>query len=286
MREEAMAAPLVGIGLRGAHYRDMLARRQPVDWLEVHSENYLAEGGWDLHVLETLRADYPVSLHGVGMGLGSVHGFSRAHVERIARLAARIEPMLVSEHLCWGATGDAVLNDLLPLPLNGASLELVCQRVDLVQEVLRRPILLENVSTYLRFPGDSWGETEFLACVARRTGCGVLLDINNLYVNQCNHGEDALAAMASLAPGLVGELHLAGHCEDGGLLVDHHGAPVAGPVWELYRAALRRYGPLPTLVEWDTNLPPLAILLDEVARARALAGEALAPAALAACDDA
>lgn len=279
MRALEAAAPMVGIGLRGAHYRDMLARRQPVDWLEVHSENYQAEGGWDLHVLVTLRADYPVSLHGVGMGLGSVHGFSRGHVERIARLAARIEPMLVSEHLCWGATGEAMLNDLLPLPLNRASLELV-------QEVLRRPILLENVSTYLRFPGDSSGETDFLACVARRTGCGVLLDINNLYVNQCNHGEDALAAMDALAPGLVGELHLAGHCEDGGLLVDHHGAPVAAPVWELYRAALRRYGPLPTLVEWDTRLPPLATLLDEVARARALAGAVLAPAALAACDDA
>jgi uncharacterized protein (UPF0276 family) len=272
----AAPAPMVGVGLRGAHYRDFLARRQSVDWLEVHSENYLAEGGWDLHVLETLRADYPVALHGVGMGIGSVHGFSREHLGRVAALARRIDPMLVSEHLCWNATADAALNDLLPLPLNGASLELVCQRVALIQDVLRRPILLENVSTHLRFPGDSWGETDFLAQVARRTGCGVLLDINNLYVNQCNHGEDALAAMAALAPGLVGELHLAGHCDDGGVLVDHHGAPVAAAVWDLYRAAVRRYGPLPTLVEWDTNLPPFATLLDEVARARALAATVMA----------
>lgn len=270
-------APPVGVGLRGAHYADLLARRQPVDWLEVHTENYLAEGGRDLHVLATLRADYPVALHGVGLGIASVHGFSMDHVRRIARLAARIEPMLVSEHLCWGATAHGVLNDLLPLPLNRTSLELVCERVNAVQEVLRRPILLENVSACLRFPGDTYGETEFLARVARRTGCRVLLDVNNLYVNQCNHGEDALAALAALDPGEVGELHLGGHCDDGGFIVDHHGAAVAAPVWDLYRAAVRRFGAVPTLVEWDTDLPPFATLLAEAARARAVAGDVLAP---------
>jgi len=263
--------PQVGIGLRSAHYRDMLEQRPPVDWLEVHTENYLAEGGWDMHVLHTLRGHYPVALHGVGLGIGSVHGFSTGHVERIARLAERIEPMLVSEHLCWGATAHGALNDLLPLPLNQASLELVCDRVDLVQGMLRRPILLENVSSYLRFAGDQFSEAEFLARVARRTGCGVLLDVNNLYVNQCNHGEDASGAMATLAAGQVGELHLAGHCRDGGLLLDHHGAPVTEAVWLLYAKALREFGPLPTLIEWDTNLPPLATLLDEVARARTVA---------------
>lgn len=262
------SSPPIGIGLRGAHYRDMLEQRPPLDWLEVHTENYLAEGGLDLHVLDTLRAQYPIALHGVGLGIASVHGFSSAHVERIARLARRIAPMLVSEHLCWGATAGAVFNDLLPLPLNRASLDLVCGRVDLVQSMLGRPILLENVSTYLRFRGDAWSETGFLARVAARTGCGVLLDLNNLYVNQCNHGEDALAALAELAPGTVGELHLAGHCRDGEVLVDHHGAPVAEPVWQLYEAALRRFGPLPTLIEWDTNLPPLAALLAEAQQAR------------------
>lgn len=277
-----MTAAQIGIGLRAPHYRDMLAMRPAIDWLEVHTENYLAEGGWDLHVLETLRADYPVALHGVGMGLGSVHGFSIEHVRRIARLAARIAPMAVSEHLCWGATGDAVLNDLLPLPFNRASFELVCERVEIVQDILGRPLLLENVSTLLRFPGDLCDETDFLAALARRTGCAVLLDVNNLYVNQCNHGEDAAKALAALAPGQVGELHLGGHCRDGELVIDHHGAPVAPPVWELYGAALRRFGPVPTLIEWDTNLPALSVLLDEVEHARTIAADLL----LAVCDDA
>ncbi len=265
------ALPPVGIGLRSAHYREMLEQLPAVDWLEVHTENYLAEGGWDMHVLQTLRGHYPIALHGVGLGIGSVHGFSTAHVERIARLAERIEPMLVSEHLCWGATAQGALNDLLPLPLNQASLDLVCERVDLVQSMLRRPILLENVSSYLRFDSDEYSEAEFLARVARRSGCGVLLDVNNLYVNQCNHGEDPHTAMSTLAAGQVGELHLAGHCLDGDMLVDHHGAPVAEAVWQLYARALREFGPLPTLVEWDTSLPPLALLLEEVARARAVA---------------
>lgn len=261
----------VGIGLRGAHYREMLDDRPPVDWLEVHTENYLADGGWDLHVLETLRTDYPVSLHGVGMGLASVHGFSMAHVERVAALAARIEPMLVSDHLCWGATSRSVLNELLPMPLNETTLGLVAERVDLVQNVLGRPILVENISTHLRFRGDEYGETAFLSSLARRTGCGVLLDVNNLHVNECNHGEDARAALEALACGQVAELHVAGHLRDGDLVVDHHGAPVADPVWDLLGLALRRFGPLPTLVEWDTNLPPLATLLEEVRRARAVA---------------
>lgn len=264
------ALPSIGIGLRGAHYREMLDERPPVDWLEVHTENYFADGGWDLHVLETLRADYPVSLHGVGLGIASVHGFSTAHVERVARLAARIDPIFVSEHLCWSATSQAVLNDLLPLPLNEVSLVLVCERVDLVQNMLRRPILIENISTYLRFRGDAFGETAFLAQVAKRTGCGVLLDINNLYVNECNHGEDARSALEALSPGQVGEFHLAGHRWDGDVAVDHHGAPVAEPVWNLYADVLRRFGSVPTLVEWDTNLPPLATLLDEARRARAV----------------
>lgn len=264
-------SPLIGVGLRAAHYRDWLAARQPVDWLEVHTENYLADGGWDLHVLTRLRADYPVALHGVGLGIGSVHGFSPDHVARIARLAGRIEPLFVSEHLCWGATGAAVLNDLLPLPLDAASLDLVCARVDAVQDALGRRILLENVSSYLRFPGDTLEETEFLAAVAARTGCGVLLDLNNLYVNQCNHGEDALAALDRLAPGTVAELHLAGHCRDGDVLVDHHGAPVCHAVWDLYAAALARFGSIPTLIEWDTALPPLDTLVGEAAQARAVA---------------
>ena len=261
---------LAGVGLRAAHYRDFLARRPKVGWLEVHTENYLQPSGWDSHVLDTLRQDYPLSLHGVGLGVGSARGFSEAHLQRVRAVVERIEPFLVSEHLCWGAVAQQQLNDLLPLALNGAALDLLCARVGRVQDVLKRPILLENVSTYLRFADDAMSEAQFLAELARRSGCGLLLDINNLYVNQCNHGEDALLAMQSIAPGSVGELHLGGHLLTPHAVIDHHGAAVAEPVWDLYAAALLRFGAVPTLVEWDTHLPPLDILLGEASKAQAM----------------
>jgi uncharacterized protein (UPF0276 family) len=263
----------VGIGLRAPHYRQLLEERPPVGWLEIHTENYLARSGWDWHVLQSLRRDYPVSLHGVGLGLGSAQGFSEDHLERVRQLAAAIEPALVSEHLSWGALRDRQLNDLLPLRLDAAALDLVSARVERVQDVLKRPILVENVSTYLRFAGDAMSEAEFLAALARRTGCGILLDVNNLYVNQCNHGEDALAALAALDPGTVGELHLGGHLVTAHAVIDHHGDRIAAPVWALYRAALRRFGQVPALVEWDTDVPPLAVLLEEAAEARRIAAE-------------
>lgn len=265
----------VGVGLRATHYRDFLARRPRVGWLEVHTENYLQPSGWDWHVLQALRQDYALSLHGVGLGLGSARGFSEAHLERVRALAERIEPALVSEHLSWGAVAQRQLHDLLPLALNGAALDLLCARVGRVQDVLKRPILLENVSTYLRFCDDAMSEAQFLAELARRSGCGLLLDINNLYVNQCNHGEDALLALQSIAPGSVGELHLAGHLVTPQAVIDHHGAPVAEPVWALYAAALRRFGAIPTLIEWDTDVPQLDVLLGEADKAQALlAGQA------------
>ncbi|WP_296947103.1 DUF692 family multinuclear iron-containing protein [uncultured Massilia sp.] len=273
-----MAAPRgVGIGLRVPHYRAFLERRPAVGWIEVHTENYLARSGRDRHVLETLRRDYPVSLHGVGLGLGSAAGFSEAHLARVAGLVRAVAPALVSEHLSWGALGDRQLNDLLPLQLDEAALDLVAARVARVQDVLRRRILVENVSTCLRFRGDAMSEAQFLAELVRRTGCGVLLDVNNLYVNQRNHGEDALRALdvlAALAPGSVGEIHLGGHLDTGALLVDHHGDRVAAPVWDLYRAALARFGDVPALVEWDTDLPALDVLLQEAATARRIAQEA------------
>jgi uncharacterized protein (UPF0276 family) len=256
-----------GIGLRAPHYRQFLEQRQPVGWLEVHTENFLARAGWDWHVLQTLRRDYAFSLHGVGLGLGSARGFPGQHLERVRLLVEQVEPALVSEHLCWGAVGDRQLNDLLPLPLTSTALDLVCERVARVQDVLRRRILLENVSTYVRFRDDSLGEAQFLAEVVRRTGCGVLLDVNNLYVNQCNHGEDALAAMAAFAPGDVGEIHLGGHLVTPEAVIDHHGARVAPQVWELYRVALARFGRVPTLVEWDTDIPALECLLGEAREA-------------------
>ena len=259
-----------GVGLRALHYRDFLARRPSVGWLEVHTENYLQPSGWDWHVLQSLRQDYPISLHGVGLGLGSARGFSEPHLQRVRALVERIEPALVSEHLSWGAVAQAQLNDLLPLALDGAALDLLCARVGRVQDVLKRPILLENVSTYLRFRDDAMSEAQFLAELARRSGCGLLLDINNLYVNQCNHGEDALAALQAIAPGSVGELHLGGHLLTPHAVVDHHGATVADPVWDLYAAALQRFGALPTLIEWDTDLPALDVLLGEADKAQAM----------------
>jgi uncharacterized protein len=260
-----------GVGLRVPHYRRFLDERPPIGWLEVHTENYLARAGWDWHVLHTLRRDYPVSLHGVGLGLGSAQGFPEQHLERVRALVEQLEPVLVSEHLSWGALHDRQLNDLLPLTLDRAALDLLCARVGRMQDLLQRQVLLENVSTYLRFHADSMSEAEFLAELVRRTGCGVLLDVNNLYVNQCNHGEDALAALAALPVGCVGEIHVAGHLAAEHAVIDHHGAPVAAPVWDLYRAALERFGRVPVLVEWDTEIPSLEVLLAEAARADEIA---------------
>jgi uncharacterized protein (UPF0276 family) len=260
-----------GVGLRVPHYREFLDGRPAVGWLEVHTENYLAPGGWDAHVLSLLRRDYPVSLHGVAMGLGNAHGLDPVHMARVRALVRRIEPVLVSEHLCWTSIPGRHLHDLLPLALDDAMLDLLSERVARVQDALGRQILVENVSSYVRFQADTMSETAFLAALARRTGCGLLLDLNNLYVNQCNHGEDAQAALAAIEPGLVGEIHLGGHRVTPGAVIDDHGSAVAEPVWRLYEAALRRFGAVPTLVEWDNDVPPLPLLLAQAARADHLA---------------
>lgn len=260
-----------GIGLRAPHYRDFIECRPPVDWLEVHTENYLHAGGWDAHVLEQLRRDYPISLHGVGMGIGSARGFSQQHLQRVSDLVKRIEPALVSEHLCWSSVADRHLNDLLPMPLTHAALTMVCERVERIQDALGRPILLENVSTYLRYRGDAMSEAEFLAAVAARTGCGILLDINNLYVNQRNHDEDPVAALRTIAPHSVGEMHLAGHLVTDDAVIDHHGDRVTSAVWDLYAQAVERFGAVSTLIEWDTDIPALEVLLDEARHAHNIA---------------
>ena len=258
-----------GIGLRARHYRDFLGARPDVCWVEVHSENYFGAGGLDRHVLERVRADFPVSLHGVGLGLGSAAGWSEGHLEKLAALVAWVEPALVSEHLCWNAVPGHNLSDLLPLPYTREALNLVADRVQRVQERLRRRILVENVSTYVFAEESEMCEAELLAELARRTGCGVLLDVNNLYVNQVNHGADALAQMQVLAPASVEEIHLAGHLASEHGLIDHHGDRVAEPVWGLYESALKRFGPVPTLIEWDTDVPELGVLLEEAAKAAA-----------------
>ena len=219
-------------------------------------------------MLERVRADFPVSLHGVGMGLGSAEGFSEAHVARIKGLADWIEPALVSEHLCWCAGAERHYNDLLPLPYTEEALDLASDRVLRVQELLGRRILVENVSAYVAFAESAIPEGEFIAELARRTGCGLLLDINNLYVNQANLGTDALTQMQSLSPASVAEIHLAGHLVAEDALIDTHGDRVADAVWELFDAALERFGPVATLIEWDTDVPALHVLLDEATNAR------------------
>lgn len=235
----------------------------------MHSENYFGAGGYDRHVLARVRADLPVSLHGVGLGLGSAEGISEAHLAKLRALVDWIEPVLVSEHLCWSSALGRHFNDLLPLPFTQQALELVAERVLRVQDCLGRHILVENISTYVELGAHEMGEGEFIAELARRSGCGVLLDVNNLYVNQVNHGASALAQMRAIPAEYVAEIHLAGHMVSGDCLIDTHGDRVADEVWQLYDAALERFGPVPTLVEWDTDIPPLDVLLDEAQKAAA-----------------
>jgi uncharacterized protein (UPF0276 family) len=262
-------APLgVGIGLRTPHYNELLARPRCADWLEVHSENYFGDGGYDLHVLTRLRERYPISMHGVGLALGSAAGYSTEHLRRLATLVRRIDPALVSEHLCWGAIEGGHLNDLLPLPLTRAALELMCTRVTQMQDVLQRRVLIENISSYVRFAGNEYDEAEFLNELAARTGCGILLDVNNFYVNQCNLGVDATAQIDAIEPVHVGEIHLAGHLVTDLAVIDHHGDRVNDAVWSLYERALQHCGSVPALIEWDTDVPSLDVLLDEARRAR------------------
>jgi len=281
--------PTAGIGLRAPHVRAVRDDRPPIGWLEVHSENYFADGGPALASLDRIAASYPLSLHGVGLALGSVAPLDREHLRKLARLVDRMQPASVSEHLCWGAFGGRHFNDLLPLPFTAEALDHVCVRVAEIQDVLRRPILVENVSTYATFPESDIPEADFVAAVAARSGCGLLLDVNNVHVNARNHGVDAEAYIATLPIDRVREIHLAGFDDSGPIVIDTHGAHVAPPVWALYEAALARFGAVPTLIEWDTDIPPLGVLLDEAARAQALLDRCAADRAsvrAAACDTA
>ena len=263
----------VGVGLRAAHYEDFLSCKRDVGWLEVHSENYFGAGGHDLHVLRRLRADYPVSLHGVGLALGSAQAESGRHLARLKALVEAMQPALVSEHVCWGRAFGRHLNDLLPLPYTEEALALMAERVSALQEALGRRVLVENVSSYLEYRVSDIPEGEFVGELARRSGCGVLLDVNNLYVNQLNHGSDALAAMRAIPVEAVAEIHLAGHLVTDSCVIDTHSDRVAEPVWRLYQAALERFGAVATLIEWDTDIPPLDVLLDEAQRARSMQEE-------------
>lgn len=268
---KTLAALSVGIGLRQPHYREVFERTPALEFLEVHSENFFLDGGASMHALERARAAYPISLHGVGLSLGSCDATARRHLAKLERLVERVEPALVSEHLSWSSLGGRHFNDLLPLPHTHEALALLTERVDRVQSALNRSILIENVSAYVEFRDSEMTETAFLAELARRTGCGILLDLNNLYVNAVNFGFDPFVRLADLAPAAIGEMHLAGHTSVEACLIDTHGARVCDEVWALFRAACRRFGPKPTLIEWDTDLPALSVLLGEAATAKSAA---------------
>jgi uncharacterized protein (UPF0276 family) len=256
-----------GIGLRFAHHREVIESNPPIPWFEVHSENYMG-GGPTPGILEQVRRQYPISLHGVGLSLGSSDPLSKDHLARIRALIDRFEPGLVSEHLAWSSVDGIYLGDLLPLPMTEEALEVVCRNVNHAQGALRRPLLIENASSYLRYRHSTIPEWEFLTAVAQRTGCGLLCDVNNIYVSSCNHGWSASNYLAALPQQAIAEIHLAGHTLrelDGGRVVriDDHGARVAAPVWELFAQAVARFGGVPTLIEWDTRLPSLEVLMEE-----------------------
>jgi uncharacterized protein (UPF0276 family) len=272
--------PLAGIGLKDAHALPLLQGAAAVDFVEVHAENYLVAGGPRLRRLEQLRERLPLSIHGVGLSIGGEAPLDEAHLDALDALVRRFEPRWFSEHLAWSSHGGTWLNDLLPLPYNAHTLARVCEHIDRVQTRLRRRMLLENPSNYVEFTTSTRDEGGFLAEVVRRTGCGLLLDVNNAYVSGVNHGRDPWALIEALPALAIGEIHLAGFAEDRDaagdrLLIDHHGSAVDDQVWRLYERTLDALGPRPTLIERDHDVPALPALAAEAARARALLRAAL-----------
>lgn len=265
--------PVAGIGLRSPHLAEIARDRPATGFLEIHAENYLAHSP-ALGAVELLRRDYEFSVHAVGLSLGSVDGLDDAHLDRVAALVDRLQPTLVSEHLSWSVAGGRYFNDLLPLPYTEEALQVVARNVDRLQDRLGRQVLVENPSCYLAFAYSTLCEPEFLAELARRTGCGLLLDANNIVVTAHNLRLDPGAWLRDMPASAIGEYHLAGHAvndADGEpILIDDHGSRVGEGVWALFERIVRRFGPRPTLVEWDTDLPPLGVLLDEAGRAARL----------------
>ncbi len=279
-RVDAVIPARTGVGLRAGHYRDVVSARPAVAWFEVHSENYFGAGGAPHRYLEQVRRDYPLSLHGVGLSLGSADPLNRAHLDKLKALIGRYAPGLVSDHLSWSSVNGRYLNDLLPLPYTEATLRHVAARVAEAQDWLGRELLIENPSSYLEYRHSDITEAQFLAELCQRSGCGLLLDVNNVYVSSRNHGFDASAYLRAIPAARVREIHLAGHTvnryDDGEIFIDTHNARVCDAVWALYREALTLVGPVPTLIEWDTDLPPLAVLLDEARQADAIRETTLA----------
>lgn len=265
-----------GLGLRTAHYRDFVERKPAVDWLEVISENYMVPGGKPLHYLDTIRRDYPMVMHGVGLSIGGSDPLDRDYLCELKRLIERIQPAWVSDHLCWTGVDRHNLHDLMPMPYTEAALRHLADRVHEVQDFLGRRILLENVSSYVAFAADEMSEWEFVSELASRADCHLLFDVNNVYVSSRNHGFDPRVYVDAMPARRIRQIHLAGHEDHGDFVVDTHDHPVRDEVWELYRYTIARIGAVPTMIERDDDIPPLDVLLAELAQARALSASAAA----------
>ncbi len=263
--------PLAGVGLRAEHYQEIIKLKPDIAWFEVHSENYFSKGGKPHYYLEIIRQNYPLSFHGIGLSLGSSDELNLHHLKQLKILIERYEPYFVSEHLCWSSINNKYFNDLLPLPYNEESLNHITDRINKVQDYLNRKILIENITSYLQFTHSSMVEYEFINLIAQKTGCGIVLDINNLFINSINHQWDVKDYIKNINSKYIQEIHLAGFTENlldnGSILIDTHDKPVAYDVWEVYLFALHIIGNKPTLIEWDKNLPPLDILLNEANKA-------------------
>ncbi len=268
-----------GLGLRPVHYTAILDCPPAVDWFEIITENYLVGGGRPLHFLDAICARYPVAMHGVSLSIGSTAPLDTDYIARVRSLADRCEAQWISDHLCWTGTDGINLHDLLPLPYTSEALEHLAPRIDRVQQLLGRPLVLENVSSYVSYTSSAMSEWEFLAALVRRTGCRLLLDVNNVYVSSRNHGFEPRDFLDGVPVGAVQQFHLAGHLDLGSHVIDTHDAPVRDEVWDLYAHAVRRFGPVSTLLERDDKIPPLAALVAELDHARAVARQALSEAA-------
>jgi len=271
--------PRTGLGLKTEHFQTVLETRPDLGFFEVHAENYMVAGGPFHHYLGLIREQYPLSLHGVGLSIGAEGPLDNEHLKRLARLIERYQPQSFSEHLAWSTHGPVFLNDLLPLAYDHATLQRVCEHVDQVQSTLKRPMLLENPATYLQFQRSTLDEADFISEIIHRTGCGLLLDVNNVYVSSINHQRDPLAYIEALPLHAVGEIHLAGFAEDADnlgdrLLIDDHGAPIDQAVWTLYQQVLDKIGPMATLIERDNQLPAFAVLLAEAGQSEELLKQA------------
>jgi len=263
-----------GLGLRPQHYPQFLDAVQPVDFVEVISENFMVDGGRPLQVLEKVRERLPVILHGVSLSIGAADGLDAAYLRRLRRLADRVQPLWVSDHLCWTGVDGFNSHDLLPLPHDDETLDIVCANIDRAQNALGRALLLENPSTYLAFPGSVRGEAEFISEMCRRSGCFLVLDVNNIYVSATNQGQDPRRWLEGMPLERVRQIHLAGHSQGSELLIDTHDQPVSDPVWALYAEVCARIGPTATMIERDDHIPPLPELLDELDLARGIAHDA------------